>query len=242
MVEKITPEMLRRARRTLGISQAKLVDDTGVNATLVKHFETFRINALPESVQETLVAYFKQKGIDLSAIAAKPAYEPSAGVVQQIPRALDLSEPLCFRVSNALGEDEIGSLLDRMSENDEEIAEIINEEAKSGFFGYSDETQDASRRLFYLLAENYLIFRNLQGRNLFDGVDLSSDKETQGHLLHAAVRKSPIASAMVDGTTANSTPVNDSKRGGSSSESSAKPGVARGVNSPAGQVAAGQGA
>jgi hypothetical protein len=215
--------------------------DTGVNATLIKHFETFRINALPDSTQDALSAYFKQKGVDLSTLAAQPAYAPGADVVQQVPRALDLSEPLCFRVSNTLTEDEIGVLLDRMSENDEAISEIIGEETKSGLFGHSDATQDASRRLFYLLAENYLIFRNLQGRNLFDDVDMSSDKETQGHLLHAAVKKSPIASAMIDGATTNAAPdANRSTNNGDTS--SATPSGTSAANAPTTQVSANQGA
>ncbi|WP_017235179.1 helix-turn-helix transcriptional regulator [Pandoraea sp. B-6] len=210
MANNITSDLLRRARRTIGVTQAKLAADTGVNATLIKHFETFRISSLPESTQDALTAYFKQKGLDLDALAVQPAYAANTDVLQQVPRALDLSEPLCFRVSNALTDDQIGVLLDRMSENDEAISEIIGEETKSGLFGHSEETQDASRRLFYLLAENYLIFRNLQGRNLFDDVDISSDRETHGHLLHATVMKSPIASAMTDSAATN--PAKDNAR------------------------------
>lgn len=199
----ITADQLRRARRALGVTQAKLADDTGVNATLIKHFETYRLSALPDSAQKALQDYFDSNGVDMSqlassqddaATAASQASKPGSAVVQTIPRAALLPQRLGFLVSNSLSDDEIEDLLQKMDDNDERIYELVKKETQSGLFGGpTEQTVDDNRELFALLAENYLIFRHLQGRNLFEQIDATAEPATHGQLLRSQFVKSPIA-------------------------------------------------
>lgn len=198
----ITADQLRRARRALGVTQAKLAEDTGVNATLIKHFETYRLSALPDSAQTALQSYLDANGVDLSQFAGQSdadsqtatAAKPGSAVVQPIPRAALLPQRLGFLVSNSLSDDEIEELLQKMDDNDERIYELVRTETQRGLFGGpTDQTIDDNRELFALLAENYLIFRHLQGRNLFEQIDRSADAETHGHLLQSQFLKSSIA-------------------------------------------------
>src|ERR1700675_829734 len=118
----ITADQLRRARRALGVTQAKLAEETGVNATLIKHFETYRLSALPDSAQKALQDYFDANGVDMAQLAgspddptqgATPAPKPGSAVVQPIPRAALLPQRLGFLVSNSLSDDEIEELLQK---------------------------------------------------------------------------------------------------------------------------------
>lgn len=198
----ITADQLRRARRALGVTQAKLAEDTGVNATLIKHFETYRLSALPDSAQTALQSYLDANGVDLSQFAGQSdadsqtanVAKPGSAVVQPIPRAALLPQRLGFLVSNSLSDDEIEELLQKMDDNDERIYELVRTETQRGLFGGpTDQTIDDNRELFALLAENYLIFRHLQGRNLFEQIDQGADAETHGHLLQSQFVKSSIA-------------------------------------------------
>lgn len=197
----ITPDQARRARRAIGITQARLAEETGVNLTLIKHFETYRISTLPEAAQKALVDYFTKNGLDIGHLQPEPADDaaskPGAGVVQPVPRAAVLPSRFGFLVSDKLSDDEIEELLERMDQNDERIEEIVAMEAGKGFLGsYTDDTIALTQELFGAMAENYLIFRHLQGRNLFEKIDLDADAETHGHLVHGSFVNSPIASKL----------------------------------------------
>jgi transcriptional regulator with XRE-family HTH domain len=136
----LTADQLRRARRALGVTQAKLADETGVNATLIKHFETYRLSALPDSAQKELQDYFDSNGVDMSQLARSqddaapvtaPAAKPGSAVVQPIPRAALLPQRLGFLVSNTISDDEIEDLLQKMDDNDERIYELVKKETQT---------------------------------------------------------------------------------------------------------------
>lgn len=200
MKPNITPDMLRRARRTVGITQAKLAEETGVNVTLIKHFETYRLSALPASAQESLSAYFKEKGADIGADDEQqgPSISPVPRGVFPVPPGT-VAPRMSFTISEKLSDQEIESALARMDENDEEISDLMRKVTSKGYFGgYTDETVMDSQRLFGLMAENYLLFRYLQGTNILDGVDPAAGDETRAHIVHrkAAGSRSPLISAL----------------------------------------------
>lgn len=197
MKTTITADQSRRARRSLGITQAKLAEETGLNATLIKHFETYRIENPPQDFQRKLVDYYAGKGLDVAAPAnstvASEERKPGANIVKDvaIPR-------ISFLVSDKLSQEEIEALLERMEENDDHIYDLVKKETAKGLFGgHSDATVSENQELFASLAENYLIFRHLQGRNLFNDIDQNAKAETHGHLLHGHFTKSPIAHKLV---------------------------------------------
>jgi len=189
MTITITADQLRRARRTIGVTQAKLAEDTGVNATLIKHFETFRINTLPETAQDSLVEYFKEKGVDLSTVEPtkqapeKPAISPVPRGAIPVPPGT-VSPRMSFTISETLSDQEVESALARMDQNDEEIADLMRKVAAKGVWGrYTDETVMDSQTLFGLMAENYMLFRYMQGTNILEGIDQDAKDETHAHLV-----------------------------------------------------------
>lgn len=210
MKQLITADQSRRARRSLGITQAKLAEETGLNTTLIKHFETYRIENPPQDFQTKLVDYYTGKGLDVATPANSTAADerkPGANIVKDIaiPR-------ISFLVSDKLNQDEIEALLERMEENDDRIYDLVKKETAKGLFGgHTDATVAENQELFASLAENYLIFRHLQGRNLFNDIDQNAKTETHGHLLHGHFTRSPIAHKLVS-AEARSTTADDQEK------------------------------
>jgi hypothetical protein len=210
METSLTPDALRRARRTIGVTQATLATDTGVNATIIKHFETYRLSALPASAQESLVAYFKQKGVSL----ADGEGQRGTGIVT-VPVQPGTTPPrMSFAVSGSLSDQTIESALDRMDGNDEEIADLMRKVTSKGILGaYTDQTVMDSQRLFGLMAENYMLFRYLQGENFLEGIDQDAEDETHAHIVRrkATDSGSPLVAAPDDGSAGDNEAASDTK-------------------------------
>lgn len=182
MKPQITADQSRRARRALGITQAKLAQETGLNLTLIKHFETYRIDSPPQDFQTRLIAYYSENGVNVLEFTVTD-FEHNK-VSQNFVKSVDVART-SFLVSDKLKDSEIESFLERMDSNDERILQLLKTSTSKGFFGgHSEETMAESRELFAAMAENHMIFRCLQGRNLFDGFDPKSESETHLHLLH----------------------------------------------------------
>lgn len=193
----ITADQARRARRELGISQAKLAEESGASLTLIKHFESYRLENPSESFQQSLVDYFTSNGVDLSEHGGDGGNaNPSVVKVPRgsipVPQGVPVPR-MSFRVSDSVTDEELDAVLTRMEENDDEIANLMRKATGKGVFGgYTDETILDSQRLFGLMAENYMLFRYLQGRNFLDDVNPGAKEETHGHLVHRAVQDSPL--------------------------------------------------
>lgn len=206
-MQKITPDQLRRARRAIGITQATLADGAGVNVTFIKHFETYRIDNLPPDYQRKLVDYFAGQGVDITSGDATPGVSasPSLATVPRgaIPVPPGTAAPrMSFVVSERLSDSEVEGTLARMDENDEEIAVLMGKvTSKNLFGGYTDETVLDSQRLFGLMAENYMLFRYLQGRNFLTGIDPEASDETHGHVVQRAASDSPLVVPSINGSS-----------------------------------------
>ena len=78
-----------------------------------------------------------------------------------------------------------------MEQNDDRIAELVGGTFKAGFFGdITADTEAKARELVGTLAENHVIFRALQGRNI---VSTSRDQpKTLGDYLGKMMQASPV--------------------------------------------------
>lgn len=176
----ITPLQSKGARFHLGLTQANVIQESGLPGHKIKGFESGRL--VPDmKFLEDLAVYYEGKGIDLSTVkegegltpaaAAAVAPPPGAGTMQSFTgMALRIAVPF----------DQVDAFLERMETNDERIDAILKEPAKAGFLSdYDDSTEALQRELFGLMAVNYLYFRGLQGRSLIGASAKTSERKTQ---------------------------------------------------------------
>jgi hypothetical protein len=80
--------------------------------------------------------------------------------------------------------------------NDERIAALMKVSLKGALLGgHHDDTIAEHTELFGAMAENYLIFRLLQGNPIVQPVEGSTKPTTHAHLLGEFFAKSPISAA-----------------------------------------------
>jgi len=97
-----------------------------------------------------------------------------------------------------------------MESNDDRIAELTAETFRTSFFGsISDDSEAKARELVGTLAENHVIFRSLQGRNI---VSMSHDEpktigEYLGKMLEASPRRARQSTAIPSKRATRATPV-----------------------------------
>lgn len=193
-VQPLTAAQSRAARFHLGLSQAEVIKKSELPGHKLKNFETGRF--VPDmSFLQQLSDFYSALGVDLAdeslsegAPAPTPAAElkPGAAMIRTVQRP-------CFYVSEKVTADELDQCLERMHENDERIAELLKVSLRVGFMGgYADETAEESRELFGAMAQNYLIFRFLQGNPVVEPVDASTEATTHACLVGHFVAKSPL--------------------------------------------------
>lgn len=192
----ITPLQSKAARYQLGLTQANVIQESDLPGHKLKGFETGRF--IPDmKFLDALRTYFEVKGVDLStlkegdglmpvtAAAVKPG--PGAALVKQVHR-------MCFYVSDQIPEDQVEALLGRMDANDERIATILPQSVSSGLFSTFDEqTEQKQRELFGAMAENYLLFRLLQGRNILSPPQSAFSAHSHADVLSSFFASSPLA-------------------------------------------------
>lgn len=195
----ITAEQSRASRFQLGLTQAQVIEASSLPGYKLKQFETGRF--VPDMpFLENLRDFFKERGITFedSPIAAAPEkpvaaeQKPGAAIWRPAPRMM-------LYVSEDLTEAELMQMFERMDANDSRIESILNDSLEAGFVaGYSAETEAKSRELFGAMAENYLIFRKLQGRNIVGNAP-ASPPLTHGDLLADFFAQSPLATMAAAG-------------------------------------------
>lgn len=191
----ITAEQSRAARFQLGLTQANVIEQSELPGYKLKQFETGRF--VPDiPFLEGLRDFYAGKGIDLAAAAPNPALQaepPNTTASRSMVRPVSR---MCFIVSDDLSDEVLNQALDRMDKNDERIAATLVEHVKEGLLGgYSDETVAKTQELFGAMAENYLAFRLLQGRNIVSSVRKGVSPITYADLLAKFFAASPLASA-----------------------------------------------
>lgn len=180
----VTPLQSKAARYQLGLTQANVIQDSGLPGHKLKGFETGRL--IPDmKFLEALANFYQAKGIELSELTEGEGLTPvNAAAVKPISDKLQSLSGMAFRI--AVPFDQVDTLLERMETNDERIDLILSEPAKAGFLSdYDESTEVMQRELFGLMAANYLLFRALQGRSLTARAVKTCDKKTQLDLLNA---------------------------------------------------------
>ena len=187
----ITPLQSKAAWYQLGLTQANVIQESGLPGHKLKGFETGRL--IPDmKFLESLANFYQAKGIELSELTEGEGLTPvNAAAVKPLSDKLQSLSGMAFRIAVPFASVDI--LLERMEANDERIDQILVEPAKAGLFGgYSEETEARQRELFGLMGANYLLFRALQGRSLTARAVKTGDKRTQLDLLNAWVKTAEL--------------------------------------------------
>lgn len=195
----ITAEQSRASRFQLGLTQANVIEESSLPGHKLKNFETGRF--VPDMpFLEGLRDYYTQKGIDFTeTVTATTQVTDQIQAGQQRPPANGgaMVRPvsrMCFYVSDQVEPDAVNQILGRMDSNDDRIASILQSPIKGGFLSaYDEETEGKQRELFGAMAENYLLFRILQGRNIVSAMPAGVEPTTHGDLLATFFATSPIA-------------------------------------------------
>lgn len=196
----ITAEQSRAARFQLGLTQANVIEESRLPGHKLKNFETGRF--VPDMpFLEGLRDYYTQKGIDFAE-----ADTPNDQATVQGQNWQQQNTPvhggamvrpvsrMCFYVNDQLEPEVIDRILGRMDGNDDRIAALLQSPLKGGFLStYDEETEAKQRELFGAMAENYLLFRILQGRNIVSALPAGVEPATHADLLATFFATSPIA-------------------------------------------------
>ncbi len=176
----VTAEQSRAARFQLGLTQANVIEQGELPGHKLKNFETGRF--VPDmGFLQSLRKYYEARGIDFNEAVQTTADTPTQTHGVGIVAPMQTSR---FVVDPALPLEEVDSILERMDSNDARIAELMNKAIQSGMFAkYTKETEADTSMLFGLMAENYLLFRTLQGRNILAPLPEKSEPKTQAELI-----------------------------------------------------------
>jgi len=187
----ITAQQARTARQQLGMTQNELISESGISAYKLKQFEAGKYSPdIP--FLESLKAFIVSKGLELPDDDAHPAptpapAKPGSSMVRQVSRP-------CFYIADSVAPDLIDQCLERMHYNDRRIADLMTKPLQSAFLsGYSDETIKANQDLFSAMAENYLVFRLLQGDPIIQAPG-EGDPKTLSDLVGQFFAQSPVIS------------------------------------------------
>jgi hypothetical protein len=188
----ITAEQSRGARFHLGMTQSDVIKQSSLPGHKLKNFETGRM--VPDmAFLKQLSDFYTALGVDLTDdLPGMPAPSPAADLKPGAAMLRTVSRP-CFYVSDSVTPDVLDQCLERMHQNDERIAALLKVSLKSAFMGgHSTETVAEHTELFSAMAENYLIFRLLQGNPIVEPADPTSKVTTHADLLGQFYAKSPV--------------------------------------------------
>lgn len=182
------------ALQAMRTNVAEVAREVGINRQYLSEFRAGSRNLQPELLQR-LREHFEAKGIafDDSDQGDEAASQPAPATLADMDNREDLTRALLcvrhFSLSPALDGEQIAAALARMDENDATIRALMDKPAEPGLFSeWNDVTESRLQEVFGLLAENFLLFRHLQGRalvplvNMTEGVDYREVK-TIGDLM-----------------------------------------------------------
>jgi len=190
----LTKDLSKAARRELGLSQNDVIKATGTQAWRLKQFEGRGIE-LELSDLRQLCEFYESQGVDLDELAAhlgRAAAVPAGGEsLADEPKASRLR--LLF--SDKLASEEVDRLMERVEVNDDRIGALVKAKIERGGFGgdITEESQQQVQELFGAMAENYLIYRLLQGRNIIEASRPTKEARTVGEFVSQWIQESPVA-------------------------------------------------
>lgn len=191
----VTSEQIRQAAKDLNLTVAAIADGTGLSKAYISEFRNETRNLSPTQqaqLRDYLEAQYEAQGMvfpEAEDNSDTELLQGLGGMVKRISRpAILLSE----NVPAAQAE----KLLDLIEGNRLKVQEVLAREFETGgFFGgeFSDETENAIRELFALLALNYVAILMLQGRNIASKVPEGAAPKTLGDWLSSYLSASPLA-------------------------------------------------
>ncbi len=194
---RLTPELSKRARRELGMSQSEAVKGSGLLAYKLKQWEGRGLSIDLADIRK-LTDFYESQGIDLAELAAHTGQQPpgaASPIVKALQDGFTYTPRPGFMISDQLAPELVEKLMERMEANDDRIGELFAAAFKAGFLGgISDDTEAKSRELLGALGENYVIFRCLQGRNLI--APTRDEPKTIGDFLAQWMKDSPALPLM----------------------------------------------
>ena len=192
----ITPDLSRRARRELGLSQNEAIKASGIQAYKLKQWEGRGLSIELADLRK-LGDFYEAQGVNLAELAEhiSQAQRTSAAGTLGAPAPLQdgftYTPRPGFMISDQLSAEVVDKLMERMEANDDRIGELTAAAFQAGFFGgISDETETKARELLAALAENHVIFRSLQGRNII--APTRDEPKTLGNYLAQLMQESPV--------------------------------------------------
>lgn len=202
-VQGVSPKQSKEARRELALSQKDVIAATGINAYKLKLFESRSFDIGP-AAEKKLREFYESQGVDFAVIDAHisakvpvAASRDDGGVEMAgaLKPGYTMTPRPGFFISNDLPPTVVDKLMERMEVNDDRIGELTEAAFKEGFLGgISDDTEAKTRELIGALAENHVIFRFLQGRNII--APTRDEPKTIAEYLGQLMQDSPALSLL----------------------------------------------
>lgn len=191
----ITSEQLRQAAKDLNLTVAAIAEGTGLSKAYISEFRNETRNLSPTQqaqLRAYLEAQYEAQGMTFPEAEDTSGTELLQGLGGMVKR---ISRPAIL-LSENLPSAQVDKLLDLIEGNRLKVQEVLAREFETGgFFGgeFSDETENAIRELFALLALNYVAILMLQGRNIASKVPEDTEPKTLGDWLSGYLSASPLA-------------------------------------------------
>lgn len=198
-IAPLTPDLSKRARRELGLSQNDVIKASGVQAYKLKQWEGRGLSIELADIRK-LTEFYEGQGVDLAELREHILRSSGAGGLapaatggtarQTLQDGFTYTPRPGFMISDKLSAELVDQLMERMEANDDKIGALTGEAVRAGFFGgISDETEAKASALIGALAENHIIFRFLQGRHII--TPTSDEPRILGNYLAKLMAESP---------------------------------------------------
>jgi len=186
-----TPVILKKARESLGLSQASVSRDTGINRTYLSRFES-AVQILSDSDLQSLQDHYANLGFDFSEIAGTENIDNELyGDGTQTVSRESCTIIDGFLIPEGTTPSKAEDLLDELKRHEEIIEAELSSAPNEGFFGIDEGDLRSRLGLIGLRGLRcYSIVQTLQGReNPFStltgdpDIDIRGDhKDLQGYL------------------------------------------------------------
>lgn len=191
----VTSEQIRQAAKDLDLTVTGIADGTGLSKAYISEFRNETRNLSPTQqaqLRAYLEAQYEARGMTFPEAEDNSDTELLQGLGGMVKR---ISRPAILLSENVPAA-QAEKLLDLIEGNRLKVQEVLAREFETGgFFGgdFSDETENAIRELFALLALNYVAILMLQGRNIANKVSEDAKPKTLGDWLSSYLSASPLA-------------------------------------------------
>jgi transcriptional regulator with XRE-family HTH domain len=198
----LTPDQARAARNYCGMTQAQAATASSLPAYKIKRFELG--TTIPDTeFLDGLRSFYESKGYEFPDTAKPGEKAKSKGTVfpggvvnggdddeqdPVPPRKVKKSTVQHIRIASSLSDEEIGSILEHIEANEEQVEELLQAKVEAGLMGgLSDKSEAQHGQMLRLLSENGTLWAKLVGRTLItppaDGKISAGTPKTQADLL-----------------------------------------------------------